>query len=335
MSAEVRLALVGCGAIADWHADAVADNPRVRITHAIDVDPERARSLADRVGARAFSSVADAVADGGFDAAAVLVPPIHHEKVAVELLRARKHVMLEKPMANSLEECDRIMAVAAESDVVFMVAENGQYWPEVCTAVQLIADGAIGSPVTIRAVASTAPMASFYSGSNAWRKDAAAAGGGIAVDVASHWFRPLRMLAGEITETVAVLGHPYSEMEGESLVRSLLRFESGIVGSFDGYVTLGPTGYEPRFRITGTRGEITADQRGSVMLYDAENPKGIEMGSGRTYMDSYAAEHEDFAAAILDGSSLAAGPDAALGELRIALAMYASAESGQWEKVWS
>ena len=123
-------------------------------------------------------------------------------------------------------------------------------------------------------------------------------------------------------------------MEGESLVRALLRFRSGKLGVFDGMLTEAPRAPEPLFRITGTEGEITVEGLGDVMLYDADNRRGTQIGERGGYMKSYAGEFADFAAAVLEGKAPAAGPEESLGELRAALAMYRSAESGSWQKVW-
>ena len=81
----------------------------------------------------------------------IMVPHDLHEPLAIEALRAGKHVLLEKPMAPTLEACDRIMAVAAEVDTVFMVAENAQYWPEVLLAQEILDSGEIGEITTARA----------------------------------------------------------------------------------------------------------------------------------------------------------------------------------------
>ena len=62
-----------------------------------------------------------------------------HEPVAVEALGAGLHVLLEKPLAPTLDACDRILAAADAAGTVFMVAENAQYWPEVLTVRDLIA----------------------------------------------------------------------------------------------------------------------------------------------------------------------------------------------------
>lgn len=346
MSDRLRLALVGCGAISAVHIDAIGKaGAPIEITAVVDVDEDRAHAAAQRTGARAFTSLDDALAGETFDAVDVMLPHHLHESVATACFAAGRHVLLEKPMAPSLEACARILEAAHASGRVFMVAENAQYWPDVLTAREAIADGAIGEPVTARAAIFFPPLEEYYGAAtltgNAgaadrpWRMDRAAAGGGVAIDGGSHWIRPLRMLMGEIDEVVAALARPFTGMDGESLVRALLRFRNGTVGSFDALLTAAPLGPEVFFRVTGSAGEITIDGLGRVVLFDGCNPgRGEVIGRTTGYFESYPAEFADFATAVLEGKALAAGPAESLGELRTALAMYRSAETGRWEKVW-
>jgi UDP-N-acetyl-2-amino-2-deoxyglucuronate dehydrogenase len=342
-SKTLRLALVGCGAISKMHRIGIRDGaPRIEITAAVDVNRTNAAAVASETGAEVFESLDAALESRCFDAVDLMLPHQLHESAALRCLEAGVHVLLEKPMATSVGACARILEAARQAaernGSVFMVAENSQYWPEVVTAKRLIDEGVIGDVVTARAAIFFPPMGDYYGeekgGEKPWRFDNAAAGGGIALDTGSHWIRPLRIWLGEVDEVVAALGHPFGPMEGESLVRSLFRFRTGVVASFDALLSEAPMSPEPLFRITGTRGEITIDGLGRATVFDAQSRRGRPEGEPGGYMMSYAGEFEDFAAAVLDGRPLAAGPEEALGELRTALALYRSAESRGWEKVW-
>jgi predicted dehydrogenase len=336
MPGTLRLALVGCGAISRVHLPAIREGaPRIAITAAIDADRARAEAMAQETGARAFTSLDDGIAAGCFDAVDLMLPHHLHEEVAVRAFAAGKHVLLEKPLATTPAACERILAAWRRAGTVFMVAENTQYWPEVLTAKRLLDDGAVGAVVTARASFAIPPIAAYYGGANAWRLDNAVAGGGIALDAGSHWIRPLRMWLGEVDAVVGAVGRPFAAMEGESLVRALLRFRSGVVAALDGIMKEPPFVPEPMFRITGERGEITVERPGRVVLWTAEHPDGRQIGEIGGYMRSYPGEFADFAAAVLDGTPLAAGPETAVGELRVALALYRSAETRQWEGVWT
>lgn len=336
MPRTLKLALVGCGAISRVHLGAIREGaPEIRITAAIDSDRARAEATAAETGARAFGSLSEALADGDFDAVDLMLPHHLHEELALQAFDAGKHVLLEKPMATTLDACERILAAARRAGTVFLVAENAQFWPEVLTAQRLLADGAIGDVLTARASFAIPPLPAYYGGANAWRLDNAVAGGGITVDTGSHWIRPLRMLLGEVDEVVGATARPWPAMQGESLVRALLRFRSGVVASLDGIMRDPPFVPEPMFRLTGTKGEITIERPGRAMLFDAASPEGRQVGEVGGYLRSYPGEFADFAAAVLDGRTPAATPEYALGELRVALALYRSTASGAWEKVWA
>lgn len=334
MPRTLKMALVGCGAISRLHLPAIREGaPEIEITAAIDADLERAESMARETGVRAFTSLEEGLAQGDFDAVDLMLPHDVHEAAAVRSFAAGKHVLLEKPMAPTLDACERILAAWRRAGTVFMIAENTQYWPEVLTAKQLLDGGVIGDVVTARASFAIPPMPIYY-GDGAWRFDKRITGGGIAVDAAPHWIRPLRMLLGEVDEVVGVLGHPFAAMQGESLMRALLRFRSGVVAALDGIMKDGPFVPGPLFHLTGTRGEITIERSGCVVLWSGEHLDGQQVGEIGGYMRSYRGEFADFAAAVLDGKPPAAGAEAALGELRVALALYRSAETRRWEKVW-
>ncbi|MDQ1434574.1 MAG: hypothetical protein QOF59_1390 [Actinomycetota bacterium] len=335
MSDSVRIAMVGCGAIAHWHLDAM-DRAGVPMTVAAAVDPVSANAdrVADRTGGAPFASLNDALAVGGFDAALIAVPHDRHEAVAMAALRAGLHVLLEKPLAPTLDACDRILAVARSTRRVFMVAENAQYWPEIVTVRALIDEGVVGEVVTARAATFFPALGDFYGGDSPWRFDRVAAGGGVVIDTGSHWLRPLRMWLGEVDEVVAALGRPHPRMEGESLCRALLRFGSGTIATFDAMLTTGAIAPQPLFTVTGTTGELTVEGSGWVKLWDGHDWKGRKMGERGGYLQSYEAELTDFTSAVLQGTRPAAPAEYALGELRLALAMYRSAASGRWEKVW-
>ena len=331
---KLKTAMVGCGAISHWHLDAIdrAGVP-IAITAAVDPDAANAKRIADRTGATPYASLAAALAQCDFDAAIIAVPHHLHESVATEALDAGLHVLLEKPLAPTVDACERILAAAATAGTVFMVAENAQYWPEVLTVRDLIRDGAIGDVITARAATFFPALGDFYGGDHPWRFARAAAGGGVVIDTGSHWLRPLRVWLGEVNEVVAALGYPHPDMEGESLCRALLRFESGTLAAFDAMLTTGAIANQPLFTVTGTLGECTIEGSGWVKLHDGSEWKGTKVGERGGYLLSYEAELTDFARAVQHGTAPAADAAYAVGELRLALAMYRSAETMQWEPV--
>ena len=337
MADKVTLCLVGCGNIARAHWRGIRYHaPKIDVTAVVDANVESAEAMAERTGARAFSSLGQALAEGSFDAVDIMLPHDLHEQAAAEAFAAGKHVVLEKPMAHTLESAERILALAAEADVVFMVAEQAQYWPDVAKAKQLIDDGAVGEVLDARACFYD-PLRHDPQAPKPWRFDLARAGGGIVIDGGAHWIRPLRMMLGEVDEVVGVSGRHVPGMEGESWAQALFRFRSGVTATFNMLLYDSPVGATHDFRITGTAGEIIIEhgREGRLLLFDKANPDGKEvMRAFPGKVDSFGAELHDFSLAVLDGKPLEAEPAFSLGEMRTALALYRSIASRRWEKVW-
>jgi UDP-N-acetyl-2-amino-2-deoxyglucuronate dehydrogenase len=329
---NVRLAIVGCGAIAEWHWKAIkAAVSRTRVTACVDPDPARAAAMAEKTGGTPYPSLDDALAEDVADAVAILVPHHLHEPLALQAFRAGRHVFLEKPMATSLEACARVLHAARAAGTVFMLAENAQYWPGVVRAKGLLDDGAIGELVTARAWCATPLMPEFHH-RDAWRFSLASCGGGIAIDAGSHFLRPLRMWCGELVDVVAITARRHADLQGESLCRALCRFEGGTVASFDAIFGVAAGTLVPRFQLTGTTGEVVIDAA-EVRLFDVNGGSGTVLGQS-SYLESYENEWRDFEAAVIDRTPLAASAEYGVGELRAALAMYRSAQTGRWEPVW-
>ena len=111
MSKTLKLAFVGCGAIAPYHLNGIKEHaPRIQVTAAIDPDRAKAEQIAAETGAQVFGSLEEGLAHGDFDAVDVLTPHHLHEPLAIQAFAAGKHVVLEKPMATTLAACDRIFA---------------------------------------------------------------------------------------------------------------------------------------------------------------------------------------------------------------------------------
>lgn len=338
---KVKLALVGCGNIARAHWRGVRYHaPHIEVTAVVDTNAERAAAMAERTGARAFTSLTKALAEGDFNAVDLMLPHDLHEQTTIECLNAGKHVIQEKPMAPTLAICERILAAAVaaaeRTGSIFMIAEQAQYWPDVIKAGELINAGAIGEVITARACFYD-PLQIDPGEDVPWRFNLARTGGGICIDGGAHWIRPLRMLLGEIDEVMAVTGRHVSAMEGESWAQALLRFNSGIVATFTAFLNGGVMAPTEDFRITGTQGEIVLEngRQGALKLFNSDYPEGQTlMDSFPGKVDSYGFELHDFSLAVLQGKTPAAPAEYSLGELRTALAIYRSVESRRWEKVW-
>ncbi len=148
---RLRVGFIGAGRIADLHALGYDGNADAALYAVCDTDGEWAARRAQEWGAeRSFTDYRELLSDPKVDAVEVLTPHRFHAEMSVAALAAGKHVSLQKPMAVSLAEADAIVAAAARSVRVFRVFENFRYYRPYVRAKELLDEGAIGEPVSMR-----------------------------------------------------------------------------------------------------------------------------------------------------------------------------------------
>ena len=123
----VRAAVVGVGSLGQHHARVYASLPGCRLAGVYDVDPSRAKQVADRHGAPVLERLRDVIAAA--DAVSVAVPTVDHHRVARALLEAGKDVLVEKPITTSLDEADDLIRLAEERKAVLQVGHIERFNP--------------------------------------------------------------------------------------------------------------------------------------------------------------------------------------------------------------
>lgn len=143
-----RVVLVGAGNVAEHHAAALLDLDAAELAGFIDLDQSAAEKQAERFGARTYGSLADAAADH-VSVAHVLTPPSSHASVALEAISFGMHVLVEKPLAQSVEDCKAIAEAASEKGVVASTNHSLLFDPEVERAIRSVESGLIGKVVSV------------------------------------------------------------------------------------------------------------------------------------------------------------------------------------------
>lgn len=145
----LRLAIVGCGAVAElYHLPAVATVEGIELAALVDPSEDRARALAERFGAAHVLREASELR-GLVDAAIVATPNRLHAPVAISLLEHGIHTLVEKPLARSTAECDAIAAAAAASGAVVAVGHDFRWFPVAAFAKQLFASRVLGAVLAV------------------------------------------------------------------------------------------------------------------------------------------------------------------------------------------
>ena len=309
------LVLLGCGWIARRHAAAARRLGTPVLAASRDLARARAFALAHGA-ADAFGSYAEAVRDPRACGAVVCTPHDRHLDDALLALDAGLHVLVEKPIARTLAEADRMIAAARVAERVLLVGENFHFMPAFRHVRAQIAAGRLGALRELHLVARG------FRRHAGWRLGVAAAGGGTLLDGGIHYVHNLRAWGGEVRRVFALRPPQTVELGGEDAVDVLVELAGGVVGLLAN--SLGARGV-PRFQwstVTGVDGTCFADNRGRWVLL-----RGVDGARIRLFVRDtrgHEAMLKAFESAIATGASPEMDGVAGRRDLAVVLAAYRS-----------
>jgi UDP-N-acetyl-2-amino-2-deoxyglucuronate dehydrogenase len=227
----VGVGLIGLGNVATTHADALDSLPQARLVAVYSHSAERVKTFASRYSARPCTSAEDVFADPAVDVVDICTPHPTHASLAIRAAHRGRHVLVEKPMAPTLADCDAMIDAAARSGVRLGVISQRRWYEPVQRMHAAIEAGKIGMPI-LGTITLLGWRDEGYYRLAPWRGSWSGEGGGVLVNQASHHLDLLLWLMGPVADVFgfwANLSHPYIEVEDTSVV--VLRFVSGALGS--------------------------------------------------------------------------------------------------------
>jgi predicted dehydrogenase len=251
---EVRCAVVGYGAAFNQgrsHARQIQETPGLRLTAICDLDPARIEAAkADFPGVAGYTDMGRMVADRAADLAAIVVPHRFHAPAALACLRGGLHVVIEKPMALTIEECTTLIEEAKARRLMLSVYHNRRCDGDFSTIRGLIRDGVVGDVFHVE----------YYGGGfglpgGGWRADKAVSGGAF-YDWGAHIVDWTLGLVEDRMVAVTGFFHKrvWHDVTNEDQVQAVIRFAGGQGADVQqSNISLGP---KPRWRILGTEGAI-------------------------------------------------------------------------------
>lgn len=228
---RIGTALIGVGKVASAHAEALASLPRSRFLAVLDADPGRASAFADRYGVRAHSSLDALLDDADVQMVSICTPHPTHAELAILVAESGRHVLVEKPMAVNVDDCDAMIRAASVNRVQLGVVSQRRLYEPVLRVRDAIVQGRIGRPV-LATVTVLGWRGEDYYAADPWRGTWVGEGGGILVNQVTHHLDLLQWLMGPVEEVFgycANLNHGYIEVEDTAI--AVLRFQGGALGS--------------------------------------------------------------------------------------------------------
>jgi myo-inositol 2-dehydrogenase/D-chiro-inositol 1-dehydrogenase/scyllo-inositol 2-dehydrogenase (NAD+) len=261
--------LVGAGRAGKVHANSlVAHIPGGELVGIVDSVAETLQDTGDQFGVDArFETLEAALDDLEFEAVVITTPTFTHKPLAVAAAEAGKHVLLEKPMALSIAECDEIIEAAERNGVLVQIGFMRRFAPEFVAAYERIQAGEIGRPMIIKSLSHGPGLPP------PWARDLKKSNGMLA-EVNSHDWDCVRWLMGSnpervYTETANFKGEARGVEDPDFYDNALvnIRFESGSLGSISGVCPC-EYGYDGRVEIVGELGimQIGEMQKQAVVV---------------------------------------------------------------------
>jgi predicted dehydrogenase len=296
---SIRWGVIGCGDVVRKRvAGAILGHPQSRLVAACRRDQARLHDFCRAFGVeRGYSRDADLLNDPDIDAVYLATPVRLHLPQALAAARAGKHVLVEKPMALSVAECDRMIEACRAGGVRLGVAYYRRFYPAVARIKEVLAAGEVGRPLSVAAVASSR----FGIGPQdeaSWRVVLAEGGGGALMDIGSHRVDLFLDLFGEVTGVEACCATRLGSHEAEDCATVLLQFRAGVHATLQCF--FGTAVPADDFSVLGTRGRLAASPlNGGRLVVDLGTGRRVE--SHPPAANLHAPLIADFVSAILEG----------------------------------
>ena len=269
----IRFGIIGPGKVAYLHAAALSRIEDVQLVAVAGRNEERTRSLAVAHGARADTGLEAMLEHRDVDAVVICTPHPLHAEQAITAARAGVHVIVEKPMALTPEDCDRMIAAAEEAGVVLSVISQRRWYESVRRVKEAIDTGQIGDPAlaTVDVLGWRGPE---YYAMDAWRGTSAGEGGGVLVNQAVHQLDLVRWFMGDVVEVDAWttnVNHPGIEVEDSAV--AIVRFAGGGLATIIASNSQNP-GLYARVHVHGRNGSSVGVETdgGSIFVAGVTSP---------------------------------------------------------------
>jgi predicted dehydrogenase len=266
---RLKFAIVGAGTWGETHAHIYNDHPNVDLVAICDRNPARAREVAGKFNlpdSRAFADHREMLEKTEIDAVSIVTPDFSHREIAVDCANAKKNILIEKPLATTLDDAEAIIEAVKKNNVRVMVDLHNRWSPPFAVTKEAIEKGEIGEPYTayfrlndIKWVATTLlPWAAKSS---------------ILWFLGSHSVDTLRWIFNdEVKRVFSVSREGILKREGidtADIYQTILEFKNGGIATMEnGWVTpdSSPWVNDLKFNILGTKGMISLDLSNSQMI---------------------------------------------------------------------
>jgi UDP-N-acetyl-2-amino-2-deoxyglucuronate dehydrogenase len=248
----INFAIVGCGHIAHKHAETINFIQDAHLYAACDTNRITLEDFIEKTGAKGYSDYAEMLDNPQVHVVNICTPSGLHEALAVQAANAGKHIIVEKPVALTLDSADRIQEACRRNGVKCAVVHPNRFRPALVELKRMVDQGSFGTISHINATVRWNRNQAYYDQAQ-WR-GTKALDGGVLMNQAIHNLDLLLWLMGPVKRVQAVTATRLRNIEAEDVAVALLEFENGVVGVVEAAATIYPKNYEESISIFGETG---------------------------------------------------------------------------------
>jgi predicted dehydrogenase len=226
----VRLGLSGLGAFSVAVADAVKRSQKAELVTCFDVLPERRKAFSEKYGCAQEKSYEEMVQRRDLDGVLLVTPNAFHREQTELAAKSGKHVYVEKPIANTIEDGKKMIAACEKAGVVLLVGHVHRRHAGNRKVKEMIQKGAIGNPVMVEANLSSAQGFELTPDQFRWRGDDSGCPGGALMTMGVHQADTLNHIFGPIKTVFSIFNKLYIPAPVADVTTTVFQFQSGILG---------------------------------------------------------------------------------------------------------
>ncbi|MGG4095752.1 Gfo/Idh/MocA family protein [Paenibacillus lautus] len=296
----VRFGIIGCGIIADIHAQGILNTEEAVLAAVFDTKRESAVKLTAKYGGDICDTLEELLAREDVEVICICTPSGMHAEQTAMVARAGKHVLAEKPMAIKLDDVERMIEVCAENGVLLATVFPRRMSPQARYARQVIQEGRLGKLSLCSAYVMLFRDQAYYD-SAGWRGTWAMDGGGAMMNQGIHTVDMLQWLVGPVASLSAKAKAVLRNIEVEDTVIAALEFESGALGVLE-ITTTACGGKGQRLVIHGEKGVLVIEEDTIVSLeIDGQQVQLPEFEPFKVIPDGHRLQIRDMALAVREG----------------------------------
>jgi predicted dehydrogenase len=334
----IRFAILGCGRIAKRHAELLGTGQidGAKLVAVCDVVPVRATAFGSRYGVPAFTSVESLLASADIDVVSVLSPSGMHADHAVAVATSGRHVVVEKPMALTLPDADRMIKAADKAGVRLFVVKQNRFNVPVIKARQALDAGRFGQLVLGTVRVRWCRDQAYYDQDQwrgTWSQD-----GGVIANQASHHVDMLSWFMGPVASVHARSATALVDIQAEDTAVATVRFRNGALGVIEATGATRPNDLEGSLSVLGAGGsvEISGFAVNEIRHWrfvepaadDAEVLRKFSVNPPNVYGFGHQAYYEHVVDCLANGAPALVDGREARDSLELLVALYESMASG-------